>query len=69
MEANEYIVDFDHPAAGPVKLVGIPVKLSKTPGTIARSAPRWGQHNLEVLTEIGGYTPVEVAQLMEQEVV
>lgn len=69
MEANEYIVKFEHPVAGSVKLVGIPVKLGQTPGAIRLPAPRWGQHNLEVLTEIGGYTAEEVAQLMEQKVV
>lgn len=69
MAANDYIVDFDHPTAGPVKLVGIPVRLSQTPGAIRMPAPEWGQHNMDVLTDIAGYSHEEVAQLMEQEVI
>ena len=69
MSVNDYIVDFDHPVAGPVKLVGIPVKLSETPGGVRIPAPEWGQHNMEVLTEIAGYSVEEVARLMEEEVI
>jgi CoA:oxalate CoA-transferase len=69
MSVNDYIVDFDHPVAGLVKLVGIPVKLSETPGGVRMPAPEWGQHNMEVLTEIAGYSVEEVACLMEEEVI
>ncbi len=37
--ANRYIVDFDHPAHGKTKVVGIPVGLSETPGAVRRPAP------------------------------
>jgi crotonobetainyl-CoA:carnitine CoA-transferase CaiB-like acyl-CoA transferase len=39
----------EHPAGGPFKTLGIPVKLSDTPGTLRRPAPTLGQHTREVL--------------------
>lgn len=66
--ANDYVVDFDHPAHGPVKLVGIPVKLSKTPGEIKKPAPEFGQHTEEVLQELG-YSWEEIGKLNEDEVI
>jgi crotonobetainyl-CoA:carnitine CoA-transferase CaiB-like acyl-CoA transferase len=38
---------------GPQKLVGQPVQLERTPSTIARAAPRRGEHSEEVLLELG----------------
>lgn len=66
--ANDYIIDFDHPTHGPVKMVGIPVKLSKTPGKLRRPAPEFGQHTEEILLEVGGYTWDEIAKLKEEDV-
>ncbi|MGK2914166.1 MAG: CaiB/BaiF CoA transferase family protein [Porticoccaceae bacterium] len=51
--ANDYIVDFDHPRYGPMKMVGPGVQLGKTPGSIRRPAPEFGQHTEEVLLEFG----------------
>ena len=38
---------------GPQKMVGQPVQLTRTPSTIARSAPKRGEHSEEILREIG----------------
>ena len=38
---------------GPQRLVGQPMQLQRTPGTIARAAPRRGEHTEEVLLELG----------------
>ena len=43
------VVGNEHPAAGRVKTLGIPVKLSDTPGALRRPAPRLGEHAAEVL--------------------
>ncbi|MFC2022159.1 CaiB/BaiF CoA transferase family protein [Chloroflexota bacterium] len=64
--ANEYIVDFNHRVLGPVKMVGFPANFSKTPGSIRREAPEFGQHTEEVLLEVGEYTWDEIAELKEQ---
>ena len=66
---NEYIVDFNHPALGEIKMVGSPIRFSKTPGTIRYPAPEFGEHTEEVLSEIGGYTWEEIGQLREEEVI
>lgn len=52
--AREMIVEVDHPVAGRLKMPGIPVKLSETPGAILRPAPTLGQHTEEVLREFLG---------------
>lgn len=49
--AREMIVEVDHPVAGKLKMPGIPVKLSATPGEILMPAPTLGQHTDEVLKE------------------
>ena len=38
---------------GPQKMVGQPMQLTRTPSTIARSAPKRGEHSEEILKEIG----------------
>jgi crotonobetainyl-CoA:carnitine CoA-transferase CaiB-like acyl-CoA transferase len=47
--ARGMAVETAHPAAGTVKTLGIPVKLSETPGALRRPAPRLGEHSAEVL--------------------
>jgi len=69
MRANDYIVDFEHPTHGPVKMVGIPVKLSKMPGQIRRPAPEPGQHTEEILIEIGDYSWEDIARLRDEEII
>jgi Predicted acyl-CoA transferases/carnitine dehydratase len=49
---REMIVTTDHPVAGPVKMAGLPVKMSATPGSVDRPAPLLGQHTAEILREL-----------------
>jgi formyl-CoA transferase len=51
--ARGMVVDLVHPGAGPIKALGIPVKLSDTPGAVDRPAPLLGQHTAEILAELG----------------
>lgn len=67
--ANEYIVEFDHPSYGKLKVPGIPVKFGATPGSIVGPAPEFGQHTEEVLMEVCGYNWNEIEELKSQEVV
>ena len=68
VEANELIVTLEHPAVGPVQQVGVPVKLSKTPGAPRSTAPEHGQHTEEVLLA-AGFSWDEIGRLREQGVV
>jgi CoA:oxalate CoA-transferase len=52
--ARDMIVEVEHPVAGKLKMPGIPVKLSATPGEILTPAPTLGQHTDEVLKEFLG---------------
>jgi crotonobetainyl-CoA:carnitine CoA-transferase CaiB-like acyl-CoA transferase len=65
---NDYVVDFDHPAAGPVQVMGYPVRFSDTPAAIIREAPEFGQHTEEVLQELG-FSWEDIASLRDQHVV
>jgi CoA:oxalate CoA-transferase len=57
VEAQEMIVEVDHPGHGPVRMLGFPVKLSGTPCQIRLPAPRLGEHNEEVLERLTGHAP------------
>ena len=65
---NEMVLEIEHPAAGNLKLVGVPVKLSKTPGTLRMPPPTVGQHNEEILNWLG-YSQSELQELQEKGVV
>jgi crotonobetainyl-CoA:carnitine CoA-transferase CaiB-like acyl-CoA transferase len=47
--ARHMVVEANHPCAGTFRTLGIPVKLSQTPGALRRPAPRLGEHTAEVL--------------------
>ena len=69
MLANEYIVDYEHPRIGKTQLVGVPVRLSKTPGDPKGAAPEFGEHTERILTELLDYSWEDVARLREEEVI
>jgi len=52
MKAMEMVVDVPHPKVPDLKLMGIPMKFSETPGTIRRHPPLLGEHNEEILAEL-----------------
>lgn len=58
----------NHPVRGDTKLVGQPVKLSRTPASIYVSAPDAGEHSDAILTE-AGLSPDEIADLRDRDVI
>jgi crotonobetainyl-CoA:carnitine CoA-transferase CaiB-like acyl-CoA transferase len=53
IHAREMVKELTHPEYGPLRYVGIPVKLSDTPGELQSPPPRFGEHNRSVLAELG----------------
>tara|TARA_R110000796_G_scaffold252646_1_gene390320 strand:- start:19107 stop:20279 length:1173 start_codon:yes stop_codon:yes gene_type:complete len=47
-EERAMVLPVTHPKAGEHKTLGIPIKLSATPGSIRRHAPLLGEHNAEL---------------------
>ncbi|WP_206812013.1 CaiB/BaiF CoA transferase family protein [Paradesulfitobacterium ferrireducens] len=62
------IQEVEHPTIGTLKLLGIPIKLSETPGSIRMAPPTLGQNNTEVLSRLG-YTAEEIAALKDKGVI
>jgi formyl-CoA transferase len=66
--ANRLAVSFDHPVVESVTMVGPVFKMSETPSRAQSAPPTLGQHNDEILTELG-YSEVAIQELREQGVV
>jgi formyl-CoA transferase len=47
------VMEIDHPVEGKVRSIGFPVKMSGTPQQVRRAPPLLGQHNEEILSELG----------------
>jgi len=58
-----------HPAAGLVRQLGLPVKLSDTPGGIRRPPPLLGQHTRAVLQDMLGYDESHIQHLAREQVI
>jgi crotonobetainyl-CoA:carnitine CoA-transferase CaiB-like acyl-CoA transferase len=65
---NEMIVDLDHPPHGRIKIAGVPVKLSETPGRVRTPAPSIGQDTVGILAQFG-YSEAEIAELRRRGIV
>ncbi len=67
-QEREFFVSQEVPGAGSVLLPGPPFKMSLTPWSLRRPAPRLGQHNAEVYGGLG-LSAADMARLQEQEVI
>ena len=64
VRAREMVVEIDQPGADTVRLLGVPIKLSRTPGGPAGPGPALGEHTRDVLSTLG-YDDGEIAALEE----
>jgi crotonobetainyl-CoA:carnitine CoA-transferase CaiB-like acyl-CoA transferase len=68
IQAREMIRELTHPEYGPIKQLGIPLKLSDTPGRVEGPPPRFGEHNADVLSMLG-YSTREIEDYRKQGIV
>ena len=66
--ARGMIAGIDHPNVPDLRVPGSPLKLTETPPSVRHHPPLLGQHNREVLEELG-YAPAEIARLEDAAVI
>lgn len=63
--ARDMVPAVEHPAAGRVQTIGLPVKFSATPGAVLTPSPLFGQHTRQVLAE-AGFSAAEIDALFAE---
>jgi crotonobetainyl-CoA:carnitine CoA-transferase CaiB-like acyl-CoA transferase len=66
MVHQEMVIEVDHPGHGTVKMLGFPVRLSKTPCAVRYPAPDHGAHTAEVLAELAQESSDREAHVRKQ---
>jgi crotonobetainyl-CoA:carnitine CoA-transferase CaiB-like acyl-CoA transferase len=69
VSARGALVECTHPVAGTIRMVGPPVRLSETPGTVRAPAPLLGEHTDQVLRERLALSDEEIARLRGRRVI
>lgn len=64
IKAREMIVEVEHPVAGNLKMPGVPVKLSLTPGSVRTAAPLLAHDTEEILGELFGWDAQTIFEKM-----
>jgi crotonobetainyl-CoA:carnitine CoA-transferase CaiB-like acyl-CoA transferase len=67
--ARGALVESTHPVAGTIRMVGPPVRMSETPGSVRLPAPLLGEHTAQVLRERLGMSDAEIARLRDARVI
>ncbi|WP_338451040.1 CaiB/BaiF CoA-transferase family protein [Niallia oryzisoli] len=68
VHAREMIQEVEHPTIGTLKMLGVPIKLSDTPGSVRKAPPLLGENTEEIL-ELLGYSNEEIANLKDKGVI
>lgn len=63
LDARRMIETVDHVSAGAVRVLGVPIKLSDTPGAVRSAPPALGQHTDRILREDAGLSAAEIETL------
>src|SRR5687767_13016974 len=61
--ARAMVESVDHPTIGPIQVLGVPVKLSETPGSVRLPPPRLGEHTVSVLKNDLGFDEARIIAL------
>jgi len=68
-KARGMVVEAEHPAIGPMRVVGRPIKFPGAPQRPVTPPPTFGQHTAEVLRDLLGYSETDIAGLRENGVI
>jgi len=68
LATNDIITTVEHPTRGKIKMLGLPVKLKKTPGRPQGPSPLLGQHTEEILLKLG-YKSKEIVEMEKQGII
>jgi formyl-CoA transferase len=60
-EANEMIIEFEHPINGQMQVIACPIHFSAVDCGVRLAPPRLGEHNAEILEELGMATPAQAS--------
>ncbi|MGB2985192.1 MAG: CoA transferase, partial [Phycisphaerae bacterium] len=63
---RDMVAEVPHPTIGTLRLGGIPIKYSETPGIVRLPPPLLGEHTDEILTDVLGYPQDKIAALRQQ---
>ena len=69
VKARGAFVESVHPRAGKVRITGVPLRLSDTPGEVRSPAPVLGEHTEQVLRDLLNLSAAEIAALREARVI
>lgn len=69
IDFRKMIVSTDHPTAGEVKMAGVPIKMSRTPGVVDTPPPILGEHTDEILQNLLGYKRNKIQALKQERVI
>jgi CoA:oxalate CoA-transferase len=67
--ANNMVTEIAQPGLGPVRQMGVPVRLSRAPGSIKGPSPRQGEHTEEILAGLLHYPAEEISRLKKEKVI
>jgi crotonobetainyl-CoA:carnitine CoA-transferase CaiB-like acyl-CoA transferase len=66
--ARDMVVDIPHPLIPDLKLLGLPIKLSTSPGDVRLPPPLKGQHTEEVLNDLG-YNEADIERFRQRQAI
>ena len=67
--ARNMVQEINHPATGPIKVLGPVPKMSRTPAAVHLPPPLLGEHTASVLHELLGYDARDIAALKAKHVI
>ncbi|MGG0287088.1 CaiB/BaiF CoA-transferase family protein [Peribacillus butanolivorans] len=68
IKARDMLVNMEHPTVENLRVTGSPLKLSKTPVTMRKHPPLYGEHTDSILAEIG-YKPDEIIKFKQNKII